>query len=111
MSRRCIREELHDPPAYDVGDILICTSDDRRAYHNQLFRCDGFSIVDSDDYTNAELLYSAGGNPKGHIMNWYTWRFEKLDGVKDCRLCTSSCKKEEVCAFFSLIGGGEIRNE
>jgi len=77
MIGNCKKGELNDPPAYDIGDILICTSDERRAYHNQLLRCSGFSREVNEDIVHAELLYSIGGKSKGHFRMWYTWRFEK----------------------------------
>jgi len=103
MSDECSREELHNPTDYDVGDIVLCICDERVEYHNKLFRCVAFSKDGTSDYTDAQLLYRVGNNPKGRSYHWYTRRFAKWTGEKECKLCISSCKKEEPCVFFNPI--------
>jgi len=39
----------------------------------------------------------------GGVTERVGWSITPIEGLEGCQMCTSSCKKEEVCAFFRSI--------
>jgi len=103
MARQCNRDDLHSPPAYDVGDVVIGIDfHDRpslnRTYISKTFRVVGFKRDDRDDYVRLNDL-----EPRDGEHTWFIWRVAKYDGEPSCIICVADCKRDSPCEFFTSV--------